>query len=191
MVRRGLCEALLLLSTDLTTMSKLDLKTANGIRAEINSIGKASKSLDARVQACAVASLEHMIAHKDHTLLVELYKALGKGMRRASMAAWILQFTQLTANADPLTKTEKPFMLDKEKTCDLEGAKGMMWYEAGKPEQAPDEILDVNKAVMSLLKKVKDAQAAGRPVKGLDDETLAALSQIGKNASKPVEEAPM
>ena len=78
------------------------------------------------IQRCAVAAFEHMLAHRDHTLLVELYQALSKGMRRASMAAWIMQFTQLTANTDAASKADKPFVLDKDKAHDLEGAKETM-----------------------------------------------------------------
>ena len=159
-------------------MSKVDFTTVAGIKAEIASIAKAGKTLDGRIQRCAVAAFEHMIEHRDHTLLVELYQALSKGQRRASLAAWIMQFTQLTANTDAASKAEKPFVLDKAKAFDLEGAMETMWYDAGKPEAAPDEILDVNKAVMTLLKKVKAAKDAGRPVKGLDDETLAALQTL-------------
>lgn len=158
-------------------MSK-DLKTVAGIRAEIESIGKAGKTLDARIQACAVASLEHMVEHKDHTLLVDLYKALSKGMRRGSMAAWILQFSQLDANMDAASKGEKPFLLNKEKTLDVAGAKSTPWHACGKPEAAPDELMDVNKAVVALLKKIKTAKDAGRPVKGLDAENLAALQAL-------------
>ena len=94
------------------------------------------------------------------------------------MAAWIMQFTQLTANTDPASKADKPFVLDKDKAFDLETAKETMWYECGKPEAAPDELLDVNKAVMALLKKVKAAKDAGRPIKGLDDATIAALQTL-------------
>ena len=57
-----------------------------------------------------------------------------------------------------------------------------MWYDCGKPEAAPDELLDVNKAVMALLKKVKAAKDAGRPIKGLDAETLAAVQSLGAAA---------
>lgn len=163
-------------------MSKVDFSTVAGIKAEIASIAKAVKTLDGRIQRCAVASFEHMLAHRDHTLLVELYQALSKGMRRASMAAWIMQFTQLTANTDPATKADKPFVLDKEKACDLETAKETMWHECGKPEAAPDELLDVNKAVIALLKKVKAAKEAGRPIKGLDADTLAAVQSLGATA---------
>ena len=53
-----------------------------------------------------------------------------------------------------------------------------MWHECGKPEAAPDELLDVNKAVMALLKRVKAAKDAGRPIKGLSDETIAALQTL-------------
>ena len=159
-------------------MSKVDFTTVAGIKAEIASIAKAGKTLDGRIQRCAVAAFKHMIEHRDHTLLVELYQALSKGQRRASLAAWIMQFTQLTANTDAASKAEKPFVLDKAKAFDLEGAMETMWYDAGKPEAAPDEILDVNKAVMTLLKKVKAAKDAGRPVKGLDDETLTALQTL-------------
>ena len=159
-------------------MSKVDFSTVAGIKAEIASIAKAGKTLDGRIQRCAVAAFEHMLAHRDHTLLVELYQALSKGMRRASMAAWIMQFTQLTANTDAASKADKPFVLDKEKAFDLESAQETMWYDCGKPEAAPDELLDVNKAVIALLKKVKAAKDAGRPIKGLDDETIAALQTL-------------
>lgn len=159
-------------------MSKADFSTVAGIKAEIASIAKAGKTLDGRIQRCAVAAFKHMIEHRDHTLLVELYQALSKGQRRASMAAWIMQFTQLTANTDPASKAEKPFVLDKGKSFDLEGAMETMWYECGKPEASPDELLDVNKAVIALLKKVKAAKDAGRPIKGLDDETFAALQAL-------------
>ena len=159
-------------------MAEVDFSTAAGIRAEITSIAKAGKTLDGRIQRCAVAAFEHMIEHRDHTLLVELYQALSKGQRRASMASWIMQFTQLTANTDAASKAEKPFVLDKEKSFDLETAKETMWHDCGKPEAAPDELLDVNKAVLALLKKVKAAKDAGRPIKGLDDETMAALQTL-------------
>lgn len=158
-------------------MSK-DLKSAAGIQAEIVAIGKMGKTLDLRVQHCAVAALQHMVEHKDHTLLVNLYDVLPKGMRRSAMASWIMQFSQLTANMDGATKAVKPFILDKAKTADVEGAATTMWYDCGKPEQTPDQLLDVNKTVMSLLKKVKEAREAGRPVKGLDAETLAALQSL-------------
>lgn len=159
-------------------MSKVDFTTVAGIKAEIASIGVAGKSLDSRIQACAVASMKHMMEHRDHTLLVELYQALSGGMRRSALAAWMLQFTQLSANADPLTKKEKPFVLDKEKVVDFEGAVTTLWHTCGKPDPAPDELFDVNKAVMLLLKKVKAAKDAGRPVKGMDAETLAALQTL-------------
>lgn len=155
-----------------------DFTTVAGIKAEIASIAKAGKTLDSRIQKCAIGAFEHMIKHRDHTLLVDLYNALSKGQRRASMAAWILQFTQLTANTDNASKAEKPFILDKEKAFDLEGAKETMWYECGKPEASPEELLDVNKAVMNLLKKVKAARDAGRKVKGLDDDTIKALASL-------------
>lgn len=158
----------------------VDLKTAAGIKAEIAGIAKAGVKLDARIQACAVASLEHMVAHRDHTLLVDLYKALSKGQRRASMASWILAFSQLAANDDQATKADKPFILDKEKTADVEGAKGTLWHEAGKPEAAPDEVFDANKAILAILAKAKKAADAGRTVKGVDADTLSALSKYAK-----------
>ena len=109
-------------------MSKADFSTVACIKAEIASIAKAGKTLDGRIQRCAVAAFEHMLAHRDHTLLSELYQALSKskGLRRASMAAWIMQFTQLTANTDAASKAAKPFVLDKDKAHDLDGAKETM-----------------------------------------------------------------
>lgn len=157
-------------------MSKL--QGAEAINKEIASIKAASAKFDKRVQDCAVACLDHMEQHGDYTLLVNLYLALPKGSRRGSMATWIMRYSKLTANADKATKAEKPFLLDKAKANDLVGAASEMWYDAGKPEQAPSEILDVQKSVLALLAKVKKAKEAGTKIKGLDDETLAALQTL-------------
>lgn len=158
-------------------MSKIDLKTVDGIRKEIASIGKAGASLDKRIQLCAVASLQHMVDHRDHTLLVDLYKALSKGQRRAAMASWIMTFSQLAANADAATKVDTPFVLDKAKpAADVEAAADKMWHECGKPEPSPDEVFDVNKAVMAILAKAKKAADAGRKVEGVSPDAMAALT---------------
>ena len=42
-------------------MSKAELTTVAGIKAEIASIAKAGKTLDGRIQRCAVAAFEHML----------------------------------------------------------------------------------------------------------------------------------
>ena len=162
-------------------MSKI-LQGEAAIRAEIKAINKAGATLAKRIQACAIASLEHMVKHRDHTLLVELYQAMPKGTRSAALAAWILKFSQLKANDDKATKKDKPFLLDKEKILDVDGAKATMWHDCGKPEESPDEILDVNKSVQALLARVKRAVAAGRPVKGLDADTLKALQALNVEA---------
>ena len=66
-------------------MSKADFSTVAGIKAEIASIAKAGKTLDGRIQRCAVAAFEHMLAHRDHTLLVDLYQASPKA---CAVRAW-------------------------------------------------------------------------------------------------------
>ena len=154
------------------------LKTVAEITAEIAGIAKAGKTWDARVQACAVACVEHMAGHGDHTLLVKLYQALPKGSRRGSFAQWIINHTSLVANTDAGTKGELPFVKDKAKTTDVEGARENLWTDAGRPEPAPDELFDANKAAMALIRKIKAARDAGRPVKALDAETIAALQAL-------------
>lgn len=154
------------------------LQGAEAIAKEIASIKTAGAKFDKRVQDCALACLGHMEQHGDYTLLVNLYLALPKGSRRGSMAAWIMRYSKLTANDNKETKAEKPFVLDKAKANDLVGAAAEMWYDTGKPEQAPDEILDVQKAVTALLAKVKKAKDAGIKIKGIDEETLAALQTL-------------
>lgn len=154
------------------------LQGADAINKEISSIKSAGAKFDKRVQDCAVACLDHMEQHGDYTLLVNLYHALPKASRRASMAAWILRYSKLTANTDKATKKEKPFLLDKTKANDMVGAAAEMWHSTGKPEQTPDTILDLQKAVLSLLARVKKAKASGRGIKGLDDETITALASL-------------
>ena len=154
------------------------LHGADAINKEIAGIKAAGAKFDKRVQDCAVACLDHMEQHGDYTLLVNLYHALPKGSRRGSMAAWIMRYSKLTANTDKATKNEKPFLLDKTKANDLVGAAAEMWHATGKPEQTPDTILDLQKAVLGLLAQVKKAKDSGRKIKGLDDETITALSAL-------------
>ncbi len=155
-------------------MSKLDLSSVAGIRAEIVSIGKAGKALDSRIQACAIACLKHMIEHRDHTLLVELYKGLSAGQRRASMAAWIMAFSQLDANTDATSKKDTPFVLNKAKKLDLEGAIAMAWYDAGKAEQEPDAIFDAQKAFKSFLARAMKADT----MKGATRESMVQAAAL-------------
>lgn len=150
----------------------------DALKKEIDSIRAAGAKFDKRVQYCALSCLEHFEAHGDYTLLVSLYQALPKGARRGSFAAWILKYSRLAANTDKATKAEKPFVLDKAKKNDLEGAAAEFWYEAGKPEQAPDEVFDLQKAVLALLAKAKAAKEHGRKVKGLDADTVRALEAL-------------
>jgi len=152
--------------------------TAEAINKEIAAIRTAGAKFDKRVQDCALSCLEHFEAHGDYTLLVSLYQALPKGSRRGSFATWILKYSRLAANTDKDTKAEKPFVLDKAKKNDLEGAAAEFWYEAGKPEQSPDEVFDLQKAVLALLAKAKAAKDHGRKVKGLDADTVRALEAL-------------
>lgn len=154
------------------------LQGAEAINKEIAGIQSAGAKFDARVQDCALACLEHMDQHGDHTLLVKLYQALPKGSRRGSMAAWIMAFSKLVANTDKATKAEKPFLVDKKKQNKLVDAALTMWHAAGKPEQEPDQVFDINKAVQAILAKAKKAKDKGTKVTGLSAETLAAVQAL-------------
>lgn len=141
------------------------------LEKEIVSIAGAGKKLDARIQAAGVGVLEHLAEHRDTGPVNRLYLALGKGARHSAMTSWLLAYGSLVANTEPGTKAEKPFLFDKEKVTQPEGAEADPWYNH-KPSKAPDQILDLQAAIRAILKKAMTAPA----LKGGTVETLKLLA---------------
>ena len=142
------------------------------IVAGIASVANRGKKLDGDIQNLALATANHAHLHGDVTLLNDLYKALGKGVRHAAMTAWLLAFAPVVANKDKASKAELPFSFEKAKKASgdeleklmAEGdAEGSKWYDM-KPSPNPDQVFDAFEKLKALLKSADNASN----VKGAD-----------------------
>lgn len=145
------------------------------LNKEIASIKVAGAKLDARIQDAAVSVLYHFGENHDirvvNRLVNDLFGALSKGARKAAMTSWLLANCAVVANTDAATKKEKPFVYDKTKTTSPEQGMATPWYDH-KPDPAPDEVFDLQKAVKALLAKAGKAET----LKGGDSKALRALA---------------
>ena len=149
------------------------------LNKEIAAIKTAGAKLDSRIQTAAVGVLEHFAEHKDNGLVNRLYHAMPAGSRKSALTSWLLAHCAVSANTDKATKQEQPFVYDRNKKTDPEAGGADPWY-SHKPEKAPDEVFDLQKAVRALLSKAEKA----KDLKGGDADTLVKLvSAVGIPAS--------
>lgn len=141
------------------------------LNKELASIKAAGAKLDSRIQHAAVAVLYHFDKNHDNGLVNRLYKALPEGSRKTAMTSWLLTHCAVSANKDKATKQEQPFVYDRNKKTDPEAGAADTWY-SHKPDKAPAEVFDLQKAVRALLAKAGKAES----IKGGDADTLKALA---------------
>lgn len=123
----------------------------------IEGIASRGKRLDADIQLAGLSCLQHLADHGDIGQVNRLYLALGKGARKSALTSWLLAYGSVVANDDKGTMGEAPFKYTKEKTTNVEGAMADPWYDH-KPDQAPDEVFDLMKAVEAIIKKAAGKQ---------------------------------
>ena len=145
--------------------------SVEALKKEIDSLKKAGSSLDARIHRAGVAVLVHFAEHKDTGLINRLYDALPRGARKTAWVSWILTYAAVVANTDKATKEEKPFVYAKDKATNPEGGDADPWYNH-KPEKAPDEVFDLQKAVKAILAKAGKAKS----IKNGNADALKALA---------------
>ena len=141
------------------------------LNKEIAAIKVAGAKLDSRIQTAAVGVLEHFEEHKDNGMVNRLYHAMSAGSRKSALTSWLLAHCAVSANTDKATKQEQPFVYDRNKKTDPEAGEADPWY-SHKPEKAPDEVFDLQKAVRALLSKAEKA----KDLKGGDADTLVKLA---------------
>lgn len=141
------------------------------LNKEIAAIKTAGAKLDARIQIAAVAVLEHFAQYHDNGLVNRLYHAMPAGSRKSALTSWLLTHCAVSANTDKATKQEQPFVYDRTKKTDPEAGEADPWY-SHKPDKAPDEVFDLQKAVRALLAKAGKAES----IKGGNAATLKALA---------------
>lgn len=161
----------------------MELLNAVAIEKAITSIKTRGAKLDQSIWECGVSCLAHASEHGDTTLLDKLLNALPKGARKLAFTEWVLAHGQVRLLSNKV-KAEKvrikngaTFILDRERTLDLEGAMSKSWVEF-KPEAAVQTAFDLQGSVQSLVKRYEAAVAKGLTVEGKDDAlaTLKALT---------------
>lgn len=142
------------------------------IELNIAKIAKSGAALDKLIQETGVGVLTHYAQHTDAAVVNRLFLALSAGSRKTALASWLLAYGALQVNQDASTKKERPFVADKTKVTDVEGATEDMWYNH-KPEKAIDETFDLQKAVRAILAKAGKAHVLQHG----DGATLQALAK--------------
>ena len=128
------------------------MKTISEINKAIASIARSGAKLDILIQDTGVSVLEHFAEHKDTGVVNRLYLALPKGARKQAMASWLLAYGALSPNVNKESKAEQPFVFDREKRTDALAAAQDKWYDH-KPDKAPDQVFDLQKAIRQVLSK--------------------------------------
>lgn len=94
------------------------------IGKEIDGIKNAAAKLDTRIHVAALSVASHAHEHGDVTLAQKLVEALGKGMRRNALLAWLVKFGPFAPSEDG-----KSVVHAKGTEFDLESAKAQPWYD--------------------------------------------------------------
>lgn len=142
---------------------------AVAINKAINSIKTRSGKLSDDIQTAALSVIAHVEAHSDTSVADNLVNALGKGIRRDSLAQWLVNFGKLRVldKANPKDaeriKIGHVFGYDGEKVTDMEGAATMKWFDAKRAPEVTD-VFDVAEAYKALMKRIDKAQKDGKTV---------------------------
>lgn len=148
----------------------------------IDGIKSRAKRLDGDIQTAALSAIAHFNKCGDVGFINRLYLSLGKGARHVALTAWLLEFGGVQAN-DGEGKDTKPFLKDANKKVDLEAGDKTPWFEM-KPSQKPDEVVDVLKLTLALIKRVS------KPKEGQEVAHAEMISDLQALAEKytPAEE---
>lgn len=132
------------------------IEKGDDLNKAILAITKAGKALDNNIQIAATSALWHLSKHGDVGFVNRLYLGVSKGVRKAALTSWMLAHGSLVANTEQ-SKTEKPFNYTKDKTTNVEAAMADPWFNH-KPDAAPDEVYDLQKAINVIIAKASKAK---------------------------------
>ena len=166
----------------MTTKAQTLYKGAAQINKAIDSIKNRGAKLDASIQIAALSVLAHASEHGDTTCADRLVHAMPAGARKLALVEFILAFGQMrkldkTNEAEAIAiKDGMLFKLDRSRKLDMEGASSTEWYKF-KPEAAMLEAFDAQKAVASLLGRLRSAAAKGLSIEH-KDKAIAEAQQL-------------
>lgn len=164
----GQSEGCMMSNKELTLIvDQAELKTA------ITAHGKKRAGMDRETQRLALSAISVFQQHGNVFYINHLYANMGKGARHVALTAWLLEFGGVKANTAE-GKTTTPFVKDGDKSVDMIGAAKTPWYDM-KPSQAPDQVVDLLKLTLAVIKK---AQGEGKQlVHGAMLTELTALAE--------------
>lgn len=151
------------------------MRTLKEINLSISQIKTSGEKLDAKIQAVGLEVLEHISLNPEASLACKLYNALPNGARKNALVAWFLEFGAIKVSTGK-NKKEVPLLWKKETATDLAGAAANPWFTF-KPEKAPSEEFDFDKALQALIKKAKKASSEGH-LKAANDDVVAAILKL-------------
>ena len=157
------------------------MSNAKIIGIKIQSIAKRSTTLRADIQSVGIDIIRHIDEHGEVSLANQLYLAIGNGGHKAALGQWFLNYAKVSANSNPKTKDEKPFLFKAEKVTDVESAMVNKWYDAVKAPEL-DKLFDLHAAIEALLKKATKADSEGKLLV-TGDATAEALASLRRVAS--------
>lgn len=171
-------------------MSKQTFDPITATVADINkliaSIKQRGATIQNDIQAAGVASLYQVATHGNTTPLNTLYLALPEGARKTGFALWAMKFGGVKLNTGKTKKTA-PFILADKAETDVQGAVGTPWYKV-QSERSLDSLVDVQKSVDQLLKRLAKAAQEGRvpaDQKALLDHLTAAVGSYHREDVQP------
>ena len=141
--------------------------TTSDLTKAIESIARRGLKMDADIQDAALSCLARIQEHGDVGFLNRLYLSLSKGTRTAALAEWAAKYGKVKINMDKASNKELPFVFWKEGNTDYEGAIAEPWFKC-KPNKPLDEEFDFVGKLEALIKHAQKAEAAGKPIKGLE-----------------------
>lgn len=152
----------------------LKLIAADKFGAAVDAFAKRGKALDHEAHVLAVSALTIMAEHNDVGPVNRLYKAMGKGARKAALTSWFITYGAVLANTGK-DKADKPFVYNKAGAYRIEAGTADPWFEH-KPDPEPDAVLDVLAMVKIILSKAAKARDKGTEITG--EPMLAKLAEL-------------
>ena len=154
---------------------------AKKIEAKILVTKRRGEQFTADVQQVGLSVINHIDLHGDITLAIALFEAMPRGARKNALIDWVCAHGKLTKNEDKETRKERPYLYDKKKVTNLDGARLVLWCDMKKPK-VEVEMFDLVGELAKLLKKAEKMNKDGVAIKGRDMlDQLASLAMQHRN----------
>jgi len=173
----------------------------NEIVKRISRLRRVTGKVMDEVQALALATMEHAQSCGDTTLASKLFDAMGAGLSRAALAAYISAYFPVEVKParretkDTFTVNGKAYAVyvrkdwnAPETVWNFDAARGVMWYEA--KAEASVTAFDPMKLLASFVKRAVKASEAGTLKAAWTDADTKLVKSVGKLIGQDVDFTP-